>query len=585
MRLLAAHGLRPDTELGQHFLLDENLVDLAVREAGVGPGDVVLEVGAGLGVLTAALARAAGTVHAVEIDRRLEAALREALAGDATSGSLGGCPPDATLEALDPRRRLSLPTCPTRSQRRWWWRACGGSRAGALVRDGPARGGRPLAGAARRAAYGVPSVLLGLTVEPTFRRSVGREVFAPRPRVDSALVALRRIAPGPTAAVRGLVRAAFGARRKTLVNALAVAGADREVTRAALDALGHPPASVPRRCRPASSPPWRGSCPGAPERVRAGEAEPEAGRGPRRDDGYHPLTSLMVVLDGPADALEVRRAGERRVRCPGIEGPANLVWSALDALEAEAGLPLPVEVEIDKRIPTQAGLGGGSSDAAAALVAVDRLYGLGLGQHRLEAVAARVGSDVPFFVRGGAQWAEGRGERLRPAAAPEFAALLVKGEAGLSTAAVYRAFDRLPAPGAHPPGEPPPRLPALAAWARNDLWPAALALAPALGATARALAAAGAGAVLLCGSGSCLAGLYPDRAAAESAARGWPAGGFRAVVAPAVPDGGHPTAQGSGNSPDPGLRIDLVVRAGETCDPLRRAPTRSSVRGSRVPTQ
>ena len=67
MRLLAAHGLRPDTHLGQHFLLDENLVDLAVREAAVGPDDVVLEVGAGLGVLTAALARAARTVHAIEL--------------------------------------------------------------------------------------------------------------------------------------------------------------------------------------------------------------------------------------------------------------------------------------------------------------------------------------------------------------------------------------------------------------------------------------------------------------------------------------------------------------------------------------
>ena len=170
----------------------------------------------------------------------------------------------------------------------------------------------------------------------------------------------------------------------------------------------------------------------------------------------------MVALDGLADGLEVARARERRVRCPGIEGPANLVWTALDALEAEAGRALPVDVRIDKRIPSQAGLGGGSSDAAAALVAVDRLYGLGLGADRLEAVAAGVGSDVPFFVRGGAQWAEGRGERLRPASAPEFAALLVKGEAGLSTAEVYGAFDRLPAPpptrrASRPPACPPSR--------------------------------------------------------------------------------------------------------------------------------
>ena len=102
MRLLAAHGLRPDTELGQHFLLDENLVDLAVRQAAVGPGDVVLEVGAGLGVLTAALARAARTVHAVEMDRRLEAALADAIAGAGNVRVHWGDAMKLDLGALDP---------------------------------------------------------------------------------------------------------------------------------------------------------------------------------------------------------------------------------------------------------------------------------------------------------------------------------------------------------------------------------------------------------------------------------------------------------------------------------------------------
>ncbi len=87
--------------------------------------------------------------------------------------------------------------------------------------------------------YGAPSVLLQLAAAPTFRRTVGREVFAPRPRVDSALVALRRIAPGPAPEVRRLVRAAFAARRKTLANALALAGGDRAAVAAALTALGH----------------------------------------------------------------------------------------------------------------------------------------------------------------------------------------------------------------------------------------------------------------------------------------------------------------------------------------------------------
>ena len=254
--------------------------------------------------------------------------------------------------------------------------------------------------------------------------------------------------------------------------------------------------------------------------------------GPRGADGYHPLTTLMVALDGIADEVAVSLAPRRRVDCPGIDGADNLAWRALDALEARVGRALPVAVRITKRIPAQAGLGGGSSDAAATLLAADRLHGLGLGHRALEEVAARVGSDVPFFVRAGAQWAGGRGERLRPAAVPSFAALLAKPGAGLSTAAVYAAFDRLPPPPPAADTPAPPGIDALAGWARNDLWPAALALAPGLGATARALAAAGARGVLLCGSGTCLAGLFPDRAAAQDGLGRLPPGGFRAVVEP-----------------------------------------------------
>jgi 4-diphosphocytidyl-2-C-methyl-D-erythritol kinase len=126
-----------------------------------------------------------------------------------------------------------------------------------------------------------------------------------------------------------------------------------------------------------------------------------------------------------------------------------------------------------------------------------------------------VGSDVPFFVRGGAQWAEGRGEALRPASAPPFAAAVVVPPRGLSTAAVYATFDRAPPPP--PPADEgdAPLAAGLAAWVRNDLWPAALALEPGLGRVARALRAAGAEAALLCGSGSAVAGLVRDAAAAE----------------------------------------------------------------------
>lgn len=267
--------------------------------------------------------------------------------------------------------------------------------------------------------------------------------------------------------------------------------------------------------------------------------------GPRRDDGYHPLRTLLVALDGLHDTVTVAPAPRRSVSCPGLDGPRNLAWTALDALEREAGRPLPCAVTIDKRIPAQAGLGGGSSDAAATLVGAARLHGLDLAPEALERVAARVGSDVPFFVRGGAQWAGGRGEVLARARVPPFAAVLAKPGIGLPTAAVYAAFDRqVVACSRNNPADPQEvacscnllSYRELVACSRNDLWGAALALAPRLGATARGLAAAGADAVLLCGSGSCLAGLVPDAARAAAVAAGLPAGGFRAAVTgPAAP--------------------------------------------------
>lgn len=255
--------------------------------------------------------------------------------------------------------------------------------------------------------------------------------------------------------------------------------------------------------------------------------------GPVREDGYHPLASLMVALDGLSDTVAVRRAGRREVDCPGIDGPANLAWRALDALEAEAGEPLPpLAVRITKRIPSEAGLGGGSSDAAAVLVAARDLLDLPVDAAGLERAAARVGSDVPFLVRGGAQWATGRGERLTPVAAPEdLWAVVVPPVTGLSTPRVYRAFDRVARPS-DPPAAPPPG-PWTAGWAVNDLWPAALACAPALGAVARRLWRLRPRAVILCGSGGAMAALFDDGDAAAAAADGWGPGA--AVCRPAAP--------------------------------------------------
>jgi len=254
-RLLARHGLRPDTDLGQHFLLDENLVDVAVREAGVGPEDVALEVGAGLGVLTVALARAAAHVHAVEIDRRLEPALADALAGAGNVRLHWGDAMRMDLAALDPaptRVVANLPyaiATPLLLTTLWDLPAVG--RWCVMVQREV--GDRWLAEPGSR-LYGGPSVLVRLTVEPTSRRPVPRDAFMPRPHVDSALVGLRRTGPAPEPPTRALVRAAFAQRRKTLANSLAAAGADKRAVAGALAAVGIAPAARPEELPPEAFP-------------------------------------------------------------------------------------------------------------------------------------------------------------------------------------------------------------------------------------------------------------------------------------------------------------------------------------------
>ena len=254
-KLMERHGIRPDTDLGQHFLLDENLVDLAIRMADVGPDDVVLEVGAGLGTLTVALGHAARVVHAIETDPRMAAPLAESTAGlDGVLIHWGDCM-KIDLEALDPaptRVVSNLPyhvATPILIETICRLPAVG---AWALMTQREVAE-RWLAPSGTR-LYGGPSVIIQLACEATGRRAVGREVFSPRPRVDSSLVSLRRTGPAPSPEVRSLVRAAFAVRRKTLVNALGQAGADRARVRAALDALGLGESVRPEQVAPAMYP-------------------------------------------------------------------------------------------------------------------------------------------------------------------------------------------------------------------------------------------------------------------------------------------------------------------------------------------
>ena len=139
----------------------------------------------------------------------------------------------------------------------------------------------------------------------------------------------------------------------------------------------------------------------------------------RRPDGYHELASVMQTID-LHDDVTAEPAEEIKVECndPSLAGEANLAHRAAEALRKQAPAGLGALITITKRIPVAAGLGGGSSDAAAVLRALNRVWGLGLPHERLAAIGAAVGSDVPFLVHGGAAHVRGRGEqvtRLPPA--------------------------------------------------------------------------------------------------------------------------------------------------------------------------
>jgi 16S rRNA (adenine1518-N6/adenine1519-N6)-dimethyltransferase len=224
-------------DLGQHFLVDENILRVIERLAELEPSDVVLEIGPGLGVLTRFLAERVAHVHAAEVDRRLE----EHLAGiDRTTVHWGDA---LTLDVhrLDPPPHKLVANLPYNvatpivaeslalEQLDLWCVMVQREVADRFF-------GKP-----STKAYGAVSVLVQLAAERTGFHPVSREVFRPKPNVESALVAFRRIGPGASPPVRRVVTASFAHRRKTLANALALAGiVSRERAVEALDVIGRP---------------------------------------------------------------------------------------------------------------------------------------------------------------------------------------------------------------------------------------------------------------------------------------------------------------------------------------------------------
>lgn len=160
----------------------------------------------------------------------------------------------------------------------------------------------------------------------------------------------------------------------------------------------------------------------------------------RRPDGYHALQSVFQLLDwGDRLHFTLRDDGKvsRVTDVPGVPEESDLVVRAASLLKAHAGATLGVDIEIDKRLPMGAGLGGGSSDAATTLLALNRLWRLGLPRTTLQSLAVKLGADVPFFVFGKNAFAEGIGEALQAVELPARWFLVVTPRVHVPTAAIF----------------------------------------------------------------------------------------------------------------------------------------------------
>lgn len=230
----------------------------------------------------------------------------------------------------------------------------------------------------------------------------------------------------------------------------------------------------------------------------------------RRDDGYHQLQSVFVLLD-LADVIQMEWRPDGHISREDLPGsragghlPAeDLTVRAARLLQKHAGVNAGVHLGLTKHTPAEAGLGGGSSDAATVLLGLNRLWNTGLNRAQLAELGRQLGADVPFFIHGTAAWVEGAGERVTPLAVPVQRYAVVKPPVGLSTAQVFNhpALTRntpqttLEVAGAVLATNP--------AFGRNDLQPVAQLLCPEVDWGLRQLASHG-----LCGrmtgSGSAL---------------------------------------------------------------------------------
>jgi len=197
----------------------------------------------------------------------------------------------------------------------------------------------------------------------------------------------------------------------------------------------------------------------------------------RRADGYHLLQSVFMLIDW-CDTLHFERRSDGQVRRQDLNVPLpaeDLITRAARLLQKHTGCTAGADIAVEKRIPAQAGMGGGSSDAASCLLALNRLWGLQLPLHTLEQLGLQLGADVPFFLRGRNAWVEGVGEQITPITLPPTRFCVIKPTSGLETAQIFRdpALNRSAKPAI---------LSVFAAdpydFGRNDLQPVAEVLCP-----------------------------------------------------------------------------------------------------------
>ncbi|PUE58707.1 4-(cytidine 5'-diphospho)-2-C-methyl-D-erythritol kinase [Limnohabitans curvus] len=239
----------------------------------------------------------------------------------------------------------------------------------------------------------------------------------------------------------------------------------------------------------------------------------------RRDDGYHLLQSVFMLIDW-CDTLhfDVRDDGLITREDLTLALPADdLVTRAARALQQASGTTLGAHIAIEKHIPAQAGMGGGSSDAATTLLALNRLWGLNWPLPKLMPLGLTLGADVPFFMGGHNAWVEGIGEKITPIQLPESRFVVVKPNAGLETAKIFRHPElqratetaTMPVFAVDPYG-----------FGRNDLQPVAQALCPEITEALQWLGSFGLS-PRMTGSGSAVFAKLPNGLLINSAPRDW----------------------------------------------------------------